>query len=207
MLRIILLNYKRPNNVKAICDSLCKNFKITVINNNPTQPFSHPKADVINNTKNKYCIERWVRCFDYPEEYKLILDDDLMPHPLLIKKMYDMQQDIVGIYGKHGVSKAKHYKQLKDVWCTAAQVDFLVGSVIMVKQSCLDSVKSDILANIHLTRGDDILVSYLIKKLKKYAHLPTVSGKVLNLGEGDVGLNKHPDHFTKRWEVLQECLS
>jgi len=90
---------------------------------------------------------------------------------------------------------------------TAAQVDFLVGSVIMVKQSCLDSVKSDILANIHLTRGDDILVSYLIKKLKKYAHLPTVSGKVLNLGEGDVGLNKHPDHFTKRWEVLQECLS
>ena len=69
MLRIILLNYKRPNNVKAICDSLCKNFKITVINNNPTQPFSHPKADVINNTKNKYCIERWVKCFDYPEEY------------------------------------------------------------------------------------------------------------------------------------------
>ena len=53
MLRIILLNYKRPNNVKAICDALHKNFKITVINNNPTQPFSHAKVDVINNTKNK----------------------------------------------------------------------------------------------------------------------------------------------------------
>jgi hypothetical protein len=78
----------------------------------------------------------------------------------------------------------------------------------MVKQSCLDSVKSDILANIHLTRGDDILVSYLIKKqLRNHQHLSTVSGKVLNLGEGDVGLNKHPDHFTKRWEVLQKCLS
>jgi hypothetical protein len=77
----------------------------------------------------------------------------------------------------------------------------------MVKQSCLDSVKSDILSNTHLTRGDDILVSYLIKKLKNYMHLPTVSGNVLNLGEGSVGLNKHPDHFTKRWEVLQECLS
>ena len=207
MLRIILLNYKRPNNVKAICDALHKNFKITVINNNPTQPFSHLKVDVINNTKNKYCIERWVRCFEYPEEYKLILDDDLLPHPLLIKKMYDMQEDIVGIYGKQGLSKAKHYKQLRDSWCTAAQVDFLVGSVIMVKQSCLDSVKSDILANTHLTRGDDILVSYLIKKLNKQTHLPTVSGNVLNLGEGDVGLNKAPDHFIKRWEVLQECLN
>ena len=207
MLRIILLNYKRPNNVKAICDALHKNFKITVINNNPTEPFSHAKVDVINNTKNKYCIERWVRCFEYPEEYKLILDDDLLPHPLLIKKMYDMQQDMIGIYGKQGVSKAKHYKQLKDVWCMAAQVDFLVGSIMMVKQSCLDVVKSDILDATNMVRGDDILVSYLIKKQFNHQHLSTVSGKVLNLGEGDVGLNKHPDHFTKRWEVLQKCLS
>ena len=113
MLRIILLNYKRPNNVKAICDALHKNFKITVINNNPTQPFSHPKVDVINNTKNKYCIERWVRCFEYPEEYKLILDDDLLPHPLLIKKMYDMQEDIVGIYGKQGYLKQNTINNLK----------------------------------------------------------------------------------------------
>ena len=207
MLRIILLNYKRPNNVKSICDALHKNFKITVINNNPLQPFSHPKVDVINNTKNKYCIERWVRCFEYPEEYKLILDDDLLPHPLLIKKMYDMQQDMIGIYGKQRVSKAKHYKQLKDVWCMAAQVDFLVGSIIMVKQSCLDVIKSDILDATNMVRGDDILVSYLIKKQFNHQHLSTVSGKVLNLGEGDVGLNKHPDHFTKRWEVLQKCLS
>ena len=207
MLRIILLNFKRPHNVKAICDALYKNFKITVINNNPNDIFAHSKVDVVNNAKNKYCIERWVRCFDYPEEYKLILDDDLLPHPLLIKKMYDMQEDMVGIYGKQGVTKAKHYKQLKDVWCTSAQVDFLVGSVIMVKQSCLDSIKSEILVNTHLTRGDDIIVSYLIKKLKSYTYLPTVSGKVLSLGEGDVGLNKHPDHFTKRWGVLQECLN
>ena len=207
MLRIILLNYKRPKNVKAICDALYKNFKITVINKNPNETFSHPKVDVINNTKNKYCIERWVRCFEYSEEYKLILDDDLLPHPLLVKKMYDMQEDMVGIYGKQGVTKAKHYKQLKDTWCTTAQVDFLVGSVIMVKQSCLDSIKSDILANTHLTRGDDILVSYLIKKVKSYNHLPTISGRVLSLDEGDVGLNKHPDHFIKRWGVLQECLN
>ena len=53
MLRIILLNYKRPNNVKAICDTLSKNFKITVVNNNPNVSFSHDKVDVINNTKNK----------------------------------------------------------------------------------------------------------------------------------------------------------
>ena len=207
MLRIIILNYKRPKNVKAICDALCKNFKLTIINNNPNEPFEYKNAEVINNSENKYCIERWVRCFDYPEEYKLILDDDLLPHPLLIKKMYDMQQDIVGIYGKYGIKKAKNYKQLKDSWCVNKQVDFLVGSIIMVKQSCLDAVKSDILDATNMVRGDDILVSYLIKKHFNHQYLNTISGKVLSLDEGDVGLNKHPDHFSKRWEVLQECLN
>ena len=54
MLRIIILNYKRPDNVKAICDALHKYFPITVINNNSNETFSHPKIEVINNNKNKY---------------------------------------------------------------------------------------------------------------------------------------------------------
>lgn len=207
MLRIIILNYKRPKNVKAICDALHKNFKITVINNNSNETFSHPKVEVINNTKNGYCIERWIRCFDYPEEYKLLIDDDLLPHPLLIKKMYDMKQDIVGVYGKTNVKKAKNYFQLNDHWCENKKVDFLVGSVIMVKQDSLDKIRDIIFKHKDRVRGDDILASYAIKRACNLKHLLTVTGKVLNLGEGDVGLNKHPDHYSLRWEVLQECLN
>lgn len=209
MLRIIVLNYKRPENVKAICDTFHRSLPITVINNNPQQPFEYRSRNVtiINNPKNCYCIERWLRCYDYPEAYKLILDDDLLPSPLLVQKLRQRDAPIVGIYGKSGVQNAKKYQELKDHWCKNSRVDFLVGSVLMVKQEALDAIKTDLMKFKHLTRGDDIVVSYLIKKQFNLSTLDTVVGKVLNLPEGEVGLNRHPDHFKLRWEVLQQCLS
>jgi hypothetical protein len=182
---------------------------ITVINNNPQQPFEYRSRNVtiINNPKNCYCIERWLRCYDYPEAYKLVLDDDLIPSPLLVQKLRQRDVPIVGIYGKSGVQNAKKYQELKDHWCKNSRVDFLVGSVLMVKQEALDAIKTDLMKFKHLTRGDDIVVSYLIKKQFNLNTLDTVVGKVLNLPEGEVGLNRHPDHFKLRWEVLQQCLS
>ena len=90
-IRLIVLNYKRPNNVHTIINTYKKLLPITVVNNNPNDPFPYlgNGVDVINNEKNWLCMERWVRCFDYDEPYKLIIDDDLLPHPSLVKKMYD----------------------------------------------------------------------------------------------------------------------
>lgn len=209
MLRIIILNYKRPDNVRAICDAFHKYFPITVINNNPGIKLSYNSKNitVINNSKNKMCIERWLQCYNFSEEYKLILDDDLLPSPLLIKKMLNLKQTITGIYGKSNVSKASRYEMLKDHWCVDAKVDFLVGSIIMVKQEALDLIKDDLHKNIDLVRGDDIIVSYFIKKAYNYKFLKTISGSVLSLPEGEVGLNRHPSHYKKRWEVLQQCLN
>ena len=76
MLRLIILNYKRPDNVKKIVFSLKKIFpKITIINNNPEHslPYYGNGVDVINNQRNFFCMERWIRCFEYPEEFKLII--------------------------------------------------------------------------------------------------------------------------------------
>ncbi len=90
MLRLIILNYKRPDNVKKIVFSLKKIFpKITIINNNPEYflPYYGNGVDVINNQRNFFCMERWIRCFEYPEEFKLIIDDDILPSPQLIKNM------------------------------------------------------------------------------------------------------------------------
>jgi len=209
MLRIIVLNYKRPENVDAICKALHKNFPITVVNNNPNTAYTskYKNVTVVQNNKNMFCMDRWIKCYDYPEKFKLILDDDFLPSPLLIKKMMLLNTPIVGIYGKTGVAKAESYLQLKDCYLKNDRVDFLVGSVMLVKQKVLDKVKDSIMRYEGIDRGDDIIVSYLIKNYTKTKDLPVVTGAVLQLPEGDVGLNKHPEHFNKRWNVLQKCLS
>ena len=53
-IRIIILNYKRPENVHRIIDVYKGLFPITVINNNPNEffPYVGQPVDVINNHKN-----------------------------------------------------------------------------------------------------------------------------------------------------------
>ena len=205
MLRIIILNYERPDNVKNIVFSLRKYFpRITVINNNPTYelPYWGGDIDVINNEKNYYCMERWIRAYEYPEEYKLILDDDILPTPSLIKTMLKSKLPFTGIYGKRGVARAKHYFELKDVW-KSGKVDFIVGCCILVKQSLLNEIESKLRTIGYPKRGDDIIVSYLLKRKMK-TPLKLVSGNFMFLPEEDVGLNKHKDHFSMRWNVVQK---
>ena len=204
-IRLIVLNYKRPRNISTIISTYKKLLPITVVNNNPDNPFPYigNGVDVINNEKNWLCMERWVRCFDYDEPYKLIIDDDLLPHPSLVKKMYDKQLPIVGLYGKSGVSTASSYEDLEDHWSENAKVDFLVGAVNLVKQSALDLIKKDIEKIGYPKRGDDIIVSYLLKKYLNLKYLDTVAGKVLNLPEDDVGLNRDIEHYNMRWDVIE----
>ena len=205
MLRIIILNYKRPENVEKIVFFLSKLFpRITIINNNPTYklPYLGGDIDVINNEKNYFCMERWIRSYEYSEEYKLILDDDILPTPSLIKNMIKTNLPITGIYGKRGVTTANAYNQLEDVW-KPEEVDFIVGSCILIKQSILNNIQSSLEKVGYPERGDDIIVSYLIKR-KLGIPLKLTSGQFMFLPEGDVGLNKDIDHFTKRWNVIKK---
>ncbi len=205
MLRLIILNYKRPDNVKKIVFSLKKIFpKITIINNNPEYflPYYGNGVDVINNQRNFFCMERWIRCFEYSEEFKLIIDDDILPSPQLIKNMVKSNLPITGIYGKRGVSFANSYDELKDVW-SVGNVDFLVGSIILVKQSVLNEIQTDLEKLGYPERGDDIIVSYLIKRTFQTS-LKLSQGRFMFLPEGDVGLNKSKEHFTKRWNVIKK---
>ena len=205
MLRLIILNYKRPDNVKKIVFSLKKIFpKITIINNNAecSLPYYGNGVDVINNQRNFFCMERWIRCFEYPEEFKLIIDDDILPSPQLIKNMIKSNLPITGIYGKRGVSFANSYNELEDVW-SVGDVDFLVGSIILVKQSVLNEIQTDLEKLGYPERGDDIIVSYLIKRTLQTS-LKLTQGQFMFLPEGDVGLNKSKEHFIKRWNVIKK---
>lgn len=204
-IRIMVLNYKRPNNVYKIINAYKQYFPITVINNNPEQPFPYvgQPVDVINNDKNYYCMERWIRCYEYPESYKLILDDDILLDTRTIMRMRKKRQTIIGIYGKANVSKASRYEDLQDNWCVDAENDFLVGSAIMVRQDKLDLIRPHLEKAGYPRRGDDIIVSYLLKKYTK-CYMKSISGRVLNLPEGDVGLNKDLDHFSMRWNMVEK---
>ena len=97
---------------------------------------------------------------------------------------------------------ATNYLELEDVW-KSGEVDFIVGCCILVKQSLLNEIESSLHKIGYPERGDDIIVSYLVKR-KMEAPLKLVSGKFIFLPEGDVGLNKHKDHFSMRWNVVQK---
>jgi hypothetical protein len=113
---------------------------------------------------------------------------------------------MIGIYGKSGVTTANSYLELKDHWCEDFDCDFLVGSGILIKQESLNKIYPDLYKWGYPDRGDDIIVSYLMKK-HVGSWMRTIKAKVLCLPEGAVGLNRDPSHFVKRWEVLQQCLS
>ena len=148
-------------------------------------------------------MERWHRCYEYSEPFKFLIDDDLIVHPEDILRMATLDQTMVGIYGKSKVSTASRYEELTDHWCVHAEVDFLVGAGILVKQSKLDAI-FDKVSNLGFPRrGDDIIISALLK-INSNCKLYTVPAKVLNLPEGDVGLNKDPNHFLMRWNVVEK---
>ena len=205
-LRLIVLNYERPANVDKIISVYKELCPITVVNNNPNEgfPYLGQPIEVINNEKNWLCMERWHRCFEYDEEFKLVIDDDLLPHPSLIKSMISKDLIVTGVYGKSGVSKSSNYNELNDHWCVDSKVDFLVGSVILVKQDYLNGVQKDIEKIGFPERGDDIIVSYLLRQKYNLPFLRTVAGKVLNLPSNGVGLNKNPEHYDMRWNIVEK---
>ena len=204
-IRVIVLNYKRPANVHKIINAYKGIFPVSIVNNNPEEPFpylGHP-IDVINNDKNYFCMERWVRCFDYDEPFKFVVDDDLLVSPRSILNMRKKRQHAIGIYGKTGVSTANSYLELKDHWCEHSDVDFLVGSGILINQQKLNEIKKHIFQIGYPIRGDDIIISYLLKKYCG-SRLRTAPAHVLDLGEEDVGLNTNPEHFSLRWKVVEK---
>lgn len=204
-IRVIVLSYKRRENVQRIIDAYKGIFPVTVVNNNPDEPFpylGHP-IDVINNEKNYLCMERWIRCFDYDEPYKFILDDDMLVDAKSILRMRKKRQHIIGVYGKSGVNNATRYEELIDHWCEDADVDFLVGSGILVRQDALNIIKPQIEKAGYPVRGDDIIISYLLKKHCS-SNMRTVPAKVFNLPEHDIGLNRNPNHFSLRWNLVEK---
>jgi len=208
---LVILNYKRYDNVVYQVNKFKGKLPIAVINNNPDiKLFQIEGAGVFNNSKNLWCIERWRYASTLSIPYVIFLDDDIDPsfHCIMrlrteIEKTPDR---LVSIYGRSGISECTRYEDLKSYWCVDAEVELAVGACLAVSVPHLKNIWDTYLKGWSFDRGDDIQVSLSMFDYYKKPHR-TVKTEVRLLEEGDVGLNKDPAHFTKRWEVIRNFRS
>ena len=206
--QLIILNYKRLDNVLRIVYAFQRFMPIVVVNNGNKTKMDISKVLFHNNEENKWCIDRWYWANKSKFKYSIILDDDILPtkHCLLTlrKTIEKYPTSLVSIYGKNNLKDAKSYKELKDVWCVDRDVDIAVGSCVAVDNDSLRAVFDDYIKPWGtIKRGDDILVSLSMSHFYKNKH-KTISTEVTLLPEKDVGLNTHTNHEELRWKVVED---
>lgn len=206
--QLIILNYKRLDNVLKIVYKFQDFIPIMVINNGSNAKINVPKVIFHNNEENKWCIDRWYWAAKSKFKYSIVLDDDILPtkHCLftLRKNITKFPTSLISIYGKNGVSRAKKYKDLTDVWCIDKKVDFAIGSCIIVDNEMLRKIFDTYIRPWGtIKRGDDLLISLAFSHFFKSKHR-TIGTEVTLLDEKTVGLNKHPEHYKMRWKVIED---
>jgi len=206
--QLIILNYKRLDNVLRIAYAFQGFMPILVVNNGNSTKLEVSKVLFHNNEENKWCIDRWYWANKSKFKYSIILDDDILPtkHCLLKlrKTVGKYPTSLISIYGKNNLEDAKSYEELKDVWCVDKDVDIAVGSCVAVNNDSLRVIFDDYVKPWGIIkRGDDILVSLSMSHFYKTKH-KTISTEVTLLPEKDVGLNTHKNHEELRWKVVED---
>jgi hypothetical protein len=206
-IRLIILNYKRPDNVFYLINKFKDKMPILIVNNNPD--FYFPKtegAEILNNHRNMYCIERWYYATYSNYKYSIILDDDIDPSFDCIIKMYQELENnpnrLYTIYGLDKIEKANKYENLETYWCVNKEVQIAVGACIGVSTNLLYSTCLNLNYKLDQKRGDDILVSLTTTSHTGQLH-KVIETQVKLLPEGDCGLNRDPNHYEQRWHVIQ----
>ena len=206
--QLIILNYKRLDNVLRIVYTFQGFMPILVVNNNPTVSLSIPKILVHNNKENKWCIERWYWAANSNFKYSIILDDDILPtkHCLLTlrKEIIKSSDSLISIYGKNNLKSASSYDDLTDVWCVEKEIDLAVGSCLIVDNQSLKNIFNEYIKPWgHIKRGDDILVSLSMSHFYKKRH-KTIATEVTLLPEKNVALSDDKEHKSLRWKVVED---
>ena len=93
--QLIILNYKRMDNVLKIAYKFQGFIPILIVNNNPKITIEIPKILIHNNNKNNWCIERWYWAQKSKFKYSIILDDDILPTKHCLFKLRKMIENIL----------------------------------------------------------------------------------------------------------------
>jgi len=216
---VVLLNYRRPENVEAIIAALRRQTlrpRIAVWNNGDARPF--PGVDALmESPENLHCIVRWHVAALLGREYVAILDDDLIPvrDDLLERCVRECQsygdERILGKSGRRVGGAPRYYRDgtppvgRPDDDSGNKYADIVKGRFMFLNVALLRQVP--IHCPYYDGRGDDIWVSLRTARTRDFHVLPPfVSAGLESLPQGDVGLSRDSAHRRKRDRIIADML-
>lgn len=174
---MLLLNWKRPDNLLQILDVLAEQTLKPVIflwNNSPL-PFHHSSVDwQINSSRNAYCLPRWWMGQQVETDFVMTCDDDLLPADnRLLQDAVDLlaAQPANTIIGPQGIvlDPDQPYERCGDADFNEP-CDIILGRMMLLRSQLLRELPIPFGNPAWLTT-DDILVSGLAAAGKPRQHL------------------------------------
>ncbi len=166
----VVLNWKRPDNVKAIVD----NWQVSgVINealvwNNSPQKFTHEWATVINSSRDVGLYSRFAAAALTKNDGILIQDDDVQLPIASLRTLLDHWNNDRGII--HGVFGRRFNKDDYDSTCAIGDVPVILTRALMVHRrfipkffAAADYFKHIQNSSIPYGNGEDIIFSYSVR--------------------------------------------
>jgi hypothetical protein len=209
MATALLLNWKRPENMRKVVKSIREqtvNVKIFLWNNNAEDKTDY-KVDVqINSSQNFFCWPRWLMGSLSETEFIFTLDDDLkLARKTFIKDCIDMcgqlpNDAIIGVTGVV-LDKRKDYWGSKHIMQSNGKhdvsVDIVKGRFMFMRKLFLDKITLKYGSD----RGEDIYIS----SFSENKVIPAMSyGAWENLPEGKEALFAQPEHYSLRQQAVND---
>jgi len=215
MLTAIVLNWKRPQNMPRILDSLRQSeliFEIIVWNNNPDRVFTASDDIVVINTNRDLGLNtRFAAALLAKQDAILFIDDDIVLSPEKINRLYLHWQESPEVchaaFGRRCGSGP--YNKI-DAW---GEVDVVLTKAVIVNRSiCLRAAVNTLLLDDLPGRpkgnGEDILLSYTA--MAASGKLNQAHNLMINQEPQDpkIAISKRePTHVEHRTKVLERCRS
>ncbi len=231
MITVLLLNYRRRENIDIILNSLknqtldCEIF----LWNNSNDVFKDNRIDwIVNSNNNQYCWPRWFMGNYASNEFIMSMDDDLtFTQNNALEKLYNEAKKYkekgraIGIEGIriHNINSyysTKKQTRLKKLFIgnpnlhfitpkTNKKVDIIKGRLLLCAREDLKEVPLHIK---YLKYGDDIALCYFLSKGKKEHHIVTnkLNNRIADLPgtHGSMALNSHVNWNQIRTDILKE---
>ena len=213
MLTAIVLNWKRPQNMPRILDSLRQSDLVTEIivwNNNPETVFTAGNDIIVVNTSRDLGLNtRFAAALLARNDAILFLDDDMVLAPDKIEQLYLNWKETPDVchaaYGRR--CGAGPYNKV-DAW---GEVDVVLTKAVIVHRGiCLRAtVNTQILSDLPGRpdgNGEDILLSFTAMSMSGKPNQTHNLSVTEEPQDPKIAISKRePTHFEHRTKVLERC--
>jgi hypothetical protein len=205
---VCLLNWKRPQNLPRVIDSIARQTAKPVIFlwNNGAEFRDSRIAWQVDSSQNMGCWPRWFMASRARTQYVCSLDDDIVltdEHVLEDAIAFLSQCDERTITGPEGVQLVfnRPYRDCEHVACPAEDtpVSIVKGRMMLLRRRALDHVKLSTAFDV-ARDSDDIAVSAMVARARPGQHIvPALfRGRFEDLEQHGVGLNQRQGHHERR---------